>query len=185
MKIGKYIKQLRTEKKLSIRDLASKTELSAAAISLIERDVNSPTLASLSKICGALNIYLVDLLQLSQEKDDLIIRKTDRKQFTFSEYSNISYEIISNPKKDFKILAVSMEPKSDYKYISQDFPSNEIALVCEGKMEIVVNNQDYILDEGDTIYLEAGCTYKYRNAGDSKCVGIFVIQGIEGVKSTI
>ncbi|MGE7768657.1 cupin domain-containing protein [Peribacillus sp. NPDC096540] len=68
--------------------------------------------------------------------------------------------------------------------ISQDFPSNEIALICEGEMEIVVNNQDYILNEGDTIYLEAGCTYKYRNAGDTKCVGIFVIQGIEGVKPT-
>lgn len=181
MQIGKYIKQLRTERNLSIRDLAAKIDLSPATVSLIERDINSPTLDYLTKICAALNIYLVDLLQMCEndEKEDMILRKAQRKQLTFPEEENIYYELISNPKKNFKILSINMEPKCDYRYVSEGYPNDEIALVIEGKMEIVVNDAVYILEEGDTIYLEAGSTYKYRNAGVAKCISLFAIQGVE------
>ncbi|MFZ7101166.1 MAG: helix-turn-helix domain-containing protein [Peptococcaceae bacterium] len=187
MLIGKTLKRLRVEKKLSIRDLAAKTELSPAALSNIERDINSPTLASLAKICEALDIHMVDLLQLNEndDKEKILFKKSERKTLEISGESNIKYELISNPKNNFKLLAITMDPECNYGYISQSFPSDEIALVIRGTMELMLEEELYLLEEGDTIYLKAGSRYQYRNAGTETCLSIWAVQGINKLETLL
>lgn len=181
MKIGKYLKKLRLEKGLSIRDIAKKIELSPAAWSNIERDVNSPTLVTLTKICDALNIHMVDLLQQceQEEPEKILFRKSERHSDVTSEDSDIRYELISAPKNKFQILSVTMDKKCDYGYVSKKFPSDEIALVLKGKMQLQIDHDVYTLDEGDTIYLKAGLEYTYRNPSSDPCEVIWAIQGID------
>ncbi|MDP3442285.1 MAG: helix-turn-helix transcriptional regulator, partial [Ignavibacteria bacterium] len=50
MEIGQRIKQLRTQNKLTLEELASRCELSKGFISQVERDLTSPSIATLSDI---------------------------------------------------------------------------------------------------------------------------------------
>ena len=56
MEIGHRIKQLRTKNKLTLEELASRSELSKGFLSQVERDLTSPSIATLSDIVEALGV---------------------------------------------------------------------------------------------------------------------------------
>lgn len=63
MKIGKKVRELRKEKKLTLKQLAEWTNLSVSLISQIERAESAASISTLNKIATALNIKLKDLLE--------------------------------------------------------------------------------------------------------------------------
>lgn len=60
--LGKRIRFLRQNKKLSIEDLALESEINKNYLSDLERGVRNPTLRIMGKIAKALEISLADLL---------------------------------------------------------------------------------------------------------------------------
>ena len=57
--IGIHLKRLRLRRKLSVRDLAERSGISHATISLVERDRTSPSVDTLSAMLDALGTTLV------------------------------------------------------------------------------------------------------------------------------
>ena len=55
------IKQIREQRNLSLRDLASMSDLSHATISYIERGLRKPTIDVLIAIAEALNVEITEL----------------------------------------------------------------------------------------------------------------------------
>ena len=58
MKIGAKVKELRVQKGLTQEELADRTELSKGFISQLERDLTSPSIATLTDILEALGTNL-------------------------------------------------------------------------------------------------------------------------------
>ncbi len=56
--LGAKLRAIRDERGLSQRELAQRSGLSANAISLIERDENSPSVSTLQSLASALNIKM-------------------------------------------------------------------------------------------------------------------------------
>ena len=56
--VGEKLRQLRSERNISQRDLAKLAGLSPNSISLIERDETSPSVATLQSLATALNIRM-------------------------------------------------------------------------------------------------------------------------------
>jgi DNA-binding NtrC family response regulator len=63
VKIGKKLRELRKEKRLTLKQLAVRTYLSVSLISQIERAESAASVSTLSKIVTALNIRLKDLFE--------------------------------------------------------------------------------------------------------------------------
>ncbi|TCL55594.1 transcriptional regulator with XRE-family HTH domain [Kineothrix alysoides] len=63
MNVAERIKQLRTDKKLTVNKLANLAGLSQGFVRQIELGEKNPTVESLSLICDALNISLSDFFQ--------------------------------------------------------------------------------------------------------------------------
>jgi transcriptional regulator with XRE-family HTH domain len=59
--LGKRIAELRKAKGLSQESLAAKARYSTEFISLVERGLNSPSVAGLARIAKALNVEIKDL----------------------------------------------------------------------------------------------------------------------------
>ena len=57
--IGQRLKKRRTELNLSLRDLASTTQLTAAFLSQVERGISNPSLNSLRRISTSLNVPML------------------------------------------------------------------------------------------------------------------------------
>jgi len=177
MLIGEIIKKLRLEKGLTIRELASKTGLSVGFLSNVERDINSPTISSLAKICQALETNLVSLFENNNSDETIVTRKNERTTLVKSAESKTIYEYLSVPNKNLKAVCIKMEPGGDYGEGLTGHRGDEFGIVLEGVMEVAVENETYTLEEGDSIYINAFLPHKYRNIGDKNCISLWVVQG--------
>lgn len=60
---GQYIRQVREERGLSLQELARRTQLSVSYLSEIERGTKTPSLKTLEKIAGSLNVPKSQLIE--------------------------------------------------------------------------------------------------------------------------
>ena len=64
-----------------------------------------------------------------------------------------------------------MEPGADYGPVTKGHPNqDELLIVAIGTTEIEVGGVKYVLNEGDSIYVEMGTPHRYVNIGDQECV---------------
>lgn len=63
VKLGDRIKEVRTQKNMSQNDLAMECNFEKASMSRIESGQANPTVRTLSKICVALDITMVELFK--------------------------------------------------------------------------------------------------------------------------
>ena len=64
--LGKRIAELRRAKGLSQEELAAKSRYSTEFISLVERGLNAPSVAGLSRIAKALRVEIKDLFEFGR-----------------------------------------------------------------------------------------------------------------------
>ena len=75
---GKYIKTLREEKNLSLRQVEIKTGVSNSYLSYLERGLREiPTAEVLKKLSGAYNVSYEDMLKAAGKLDEYVITKND------------------------------------------------------------------------------------------------------------
>ena len=69
--IGQKIKQLRIQKGLTLEELASRSELTKGFLSQMERDLTSPSIATLNDILEALGTTLAEFFK--EEKEEQLV----------------------------------------------------------------------------------------------------------------
>ena len=67
MDIGKKLKELRLQKELTLEDLASRSELTKGFLSQVERNLTTPSIATLEDILEALGSNLSDFFHEEEE----------------------------------------------------------------------------------------------------------------------
>ena len=70
MKIGKKLKELRTQNGLTLEELANRSELTKGFLSQLERDLTSPNISALENILEALGTNLADFFSIKQGRAD-------------------------------------------------------------------------------------------------------------------
>ena len=68
--LGRTIRRLRQERKLSLHSLASQAEMSVSMLSQIERGISSPSLKSLTKIRLSLGVPISSLFETASSSDN-------------------------------------------------------------------------------------------------------------------
>ncbi|WP_415237920.1 helix-turn-helix domain-containing protein, partial [Seleniivibrio woodruffii] len=77
---------------MSLRDLAKVSGCSISFLSQVERNLVSPTVASLRKISEALGVTITSFFDVAKgEKDSVVVRKNERVTLT-SKASKVVYE---------------------------------------------------------------------------------------------
>ena len=71
MDIGKKLRELRKQNDLTLEDLASRSELTKGFLSQLERDLTSPSVATLENLLEALGTNLKDFF--SEDEDEQIV----------------------------------------------------------------------------------------------------------------
>lgn len=176
LEIGPALKKIRIQKGMTLRELASLTKLSIGFLSNLERDINNPTISSLSKVCQALGTNLVDFLQNPKQKQGQIVRKHEREKYFYSKNSGITYELVSVEGKMLRAVCITIEPGGNYGQAPIGHEGEEFGLILAGSLDITVEDETFTLNEGDSIYIDANVPHKYRNNGESECVTLWVVQ---------
>lgn len=174
--IGSKIKELRKEKNISIADLSKLSGVSAGLISQVERNAVNPSVATLWKISKSLNVsigYFFD--EEPAPVFNPIVKKDKRKRIVTSD-TIATYELLTpdlNRKIEFLYITINPGDSSRTGLINHD--GEECGIVIKGKLMVKTKDKEYILEEGDSIYLDSTIPHRYINIGEEECISIWAM----------
>ena len=161
--VGEKIKSLREEKGLSREELARQSGIGIEQIERIESNIDLPSLAPLIKIARVLGVRLGTFLDEQQENGPVVCRKDE--VMNSIEFSNnaiqsrkhMTYHSLSRSKADrhMEPFIIDVMPTDDTDFVLSTHQRQEFILVMEGTMEITHGRNNYILNEGDSIYYDS------------------------------
>jgi transcriptional regulator with XRE-family HTH domain len=164
--VGKHLKELRTRRKLSVRELATRSGVSHASISLIERDLTSPSVDTLSAILDALGATLVGFFGDIQQPIDHSPFYLKAEMSEIGDTASVSYRVLglNHPNRQILMLKESYAVGAD---TGDAFfhKAQEAGFVLKGEIEITVGGQSQVLREGDGYYFDSQLPHKFRNVG--------------------
>ena len=150
IKLGKIIRAFRLEREMTLKELATKADISPSYLSQIENDQVNMNLSVLENISQALEKPL-NLFFLQDSIDSVsFIRKEERRKLRRHDKA-ISEALVDRSVSKFDITIVTYPPN----YVDQELvvhQGEEFMLVLEGTLEINLGNQAaYRMKEGDSI----------------------------------
>jgi transcriptional regulator with XRE-family HTH domain len=163
--VGERIRQRRKELGYSLRALGIRTNLTASFLSQVENNLSSPSLASLQRIATALEVPMFAFLNGAHQPNP-IVRTNERPQLNFSD-ANICCELASrNLGGQLMAIIISLAPGGRRIAEPLSKPTDEIMHVLRGCLSIVVDEQTYTLDAGDTISYRGRSLREFAALGD-------------------
>ncbi|RKD25479.1 transcriptional regulator, XRE family with cupin sensor [Caminicella sporogenes DSM 14501] len=164
--IGKKIKQLRTNKKLTLKDLSNMTNLSTGFLSQLERGLTTIAIDSLEKIAKALEVNLSYFFDFHGKKNKShIIRSYEQTVFQVKSDQFIQYHL-SNDIENAQILPRLIEilPMTIEENINEyQHEGEEFIYVLEGILTLFINHQRYDLYPGDSAYFHSTYPHNWVN----------------------
>ena len=177
--VGIRLRQLREERGLSIRALARQSGLSANALSLIERGRSSPSVSTLYKVAGAMNVPITTFFQTEPELHNVIhIRAGERTRVPFTRglVEGLGGEQFSGRVEPF---ALTLENGANSGPQPIVHTGHEFVLCLRGQLEYQVEDEIYLLEAGDTLLFAAHRQHRWRNPGPLVTSAIFVLSGFD------
>ena len=151
MNIGNKIKELRIAKGLTQEELADRAELSKGFISQVERELTSPSIATLIDILQCLGTTLNDFFS-EQSDEQIVFHEEDFFIKEDSELHNTVEWIIPNAQKNaMEPIRLTLEPGgSTYRDVPHE--GEEFGYVLSGSIRIHIGNKVYSAKKGESFY---------------------------------
>ena len=172
--LGNKIRERRKQLGMGLKDLADKTDLTLGFLSQVERELTEPSITSLRKIAKALDVAVFYFLV---DEDDIspVVRKNKRRSLTFPN-SHLKYELLSpDLNRQMEMFRARLEPGASTCELPMTHRGEEVTHVIQGKMWIKVGDDEYTLEEGDTIYYFSTNPHKITSIGENDLIFISTI----------
>ena len=173
MEIGDKLRRLRLQRGLTQEELANRVELSKSFISLLERDLTSPSLDTLSDLLETLGSDLPTFFAEADEKlvfgDQDIFVKEDPEGIK----GQIKWLIPSAQKNQMEPILVEMAPGGE---TDEDDPheGEEFGYVLTGTLKIVLGDRTERVRRDESFYFRPSAPHKLQNAGKTPCRVLWV-----------
>jgi transcriptional regulator with XRE-family HTH domain len=176
--IGKRIKRLRTEKGITLEQLAKQTGFTKGYLSKVEKSEKSPPVSTLGIIAGTFGTTISVLLGEENNATPIsLVKKGERPLIARNGTAfGYSYEAVAHtfPRKIMEpfILTLPVNPKKRTLYQHQ---GQEILFVLEGTMKFQHGGEVFIAEEGDCLYFDSRFPHFGESVGKKEVKCFMVI----------
>lgn len=158
MEIGRKIKELRIQKGLTQEELADRAELSKGFISQLERDLTSPSIATLMDILQVLGSDLKDFFS-EEPEEQIVFHDADYFEKVDEEYKNKTEWIIPNAQKNnMEPIRLTLSPGGST-YPDLPHEGEEFGYVLSGSITIHIGKHTYRAKKGESFYFTPSSTH--------------------------
>jgi len=178
MNIGAKIRLLRESKGLTIKEIAAKTGYSSSFISQIERDVANPSINSLKQISDSLGVPLASFFdeeRFEEYANNIVVRKENRKKLSYTGSKAEMFLLSPDLSRKIELLLIVSQPGGKSGKEFYQHKGEECGMVISGSMQIELEDKNYTLHEGDSIYFPSETPHRWKNIGEIDCVSIWAI----------
>jgi transcriptional regulator with XRE-family HTH domain len=176
--LGKRIKQYRKDRGLTLQELAEKTGYTKGYLSKIENSGKGPPVSVLINISKTLDISISDIFGEPQESSPIcVVKKRERRSIARDgSLFGYAYETLAHnfPKKHMQpfIAKIPLNPKENVIF---QHKGEEMSFLLEGKAKFFHGEKEFILEEGDCVYFDAGITHYAVSLEDKEAICLLVI----------
>ena len=158
MEIGQKIKELRVLQNLTQEELADRCELSKGFISQLERDLTSPSIATLVDILQCLGTDLNHFFSENSE-EQIVFSPSDYFEKNDSELLNRIEWIIPNAQKNaMEPIRLTLSPGGST-YPDNPHEGEEFGYILSGSIHIHLDKKTVKASRGESFYYKADCTH--------------------------
>lgn len=172
VQISNKLKSIRKEKNLTLQDIADRAGVTKGLISQIENSRTIPSLLVLIQIVKALEVglddFFNDLSFYGKEGKILIQRKADYQKFEKEPASGYEYFRIFTKKVNqctLDIVMLEIQPGAARDFVQTD--AFEYKYIISGSVRYLFRDQEYELNEGDSMLFDGMLEHNPINSGDS------------------
>lgn len=171
MNIGGKIKRLRLANQLTLEELANRSELTKGFLSQVERNLTSPSIASLEDILEALGTTLNEFFN-EQQDEQIVFKKED---YFINEQDDyvISYIVPNAQKNEMEPILIEIE-KGRSSMVMEPHDGEEFGYVISGRVKLHYGHKEMVLKKGETFYLSGNRTHYLENMSETKAKIIWV-----------
>ncbi|MDI2590793.1 cupin domain-containing protein [Pseudomonas sp. N3-W] len=167
MDTGSRLKLVRESYKLSQRELARRSGVTNATISLIEQNRVSPSVSSLKKLLEGIPMSLADFFTFDQPpREHQYVFRANEQPDLGRDGLRLLLIGASVPSRQMRLLREQYAPGAS----SGEEPivhaeGEECGLVTRGTVELTVDGQVSVLNAGDGYYFPTTLPHRFRNIG--------------------
>lgn len=173
MNIGQKIKELRVQKSLTQEELADRAELSKGFISQLERDLTSPSIATLVDILQCLGTNLEKFFS-ETTTEQVVFKKTDFFEKYDSELKNLVKWIIPNAQKNMmEPILLTLDPGGST-YPDNPHEGEEFGYVISGSIILHIGNRTFKAKKGESFYFTSNKQHHITASGKSGATLLWV-----------
>ncbi len=161
--VGEKLTQIRRARKLTREQLAERSELPEELLQRIEEGDFIPSLTPLIKIGRALGVRLGTFLDDVEHLGPIINRKgrlAGAVRFAGKSKASsgeLDFYALAQDKsgRHMEPFLIDIQPAEDRDYPMSTHEGEEFMYVLQGQIEILYGKEEYLLEEGDSIYLDS------------------------------
>lgn len=176
-RLGREIRGLRKARGYTLAVLAGKSKLSVGYLSLLERDLSTPSINALHAISRALGVtisWFFDAGEIPPGERDFVVRRNRRRRLDFS--AGIVDELLSpSLTGQLELLASRFPPGTSSGAAPYTHDGEEAGVVIRGKLELWVDGAVFLLEAGDSFGFPSTLAHRYRNPDTDEAEVIWAI----------
>lgn len=161
MDIGSKIKNLRVQQELTQEELADRSELTKGFISQLERNLTSPSVATLIDILEALGTTPIEFFSSDKQEEKIVFTSED--QFVSEKDEYVINWVVPNAQKNLMEPVVLELEKSAETKTTPPFEGEVFGYVVKGRIKLFFGDKVYRLKQGDSFYFQADSEFYIKN----------------------
>lgn len=177
--IGARLSGLRGQHGYSIRGLAAKAGVSASLISDIEKGKVEPSITTLSRLALAMGTTIAYFFTAPRHASGRLIRASDRVPFGESDANpteggpsalgrtGVRFELGSPVESKVEVVHARYEVGGWFGDEPFTHGGEEWGMVLSGRMKIIVGDEVYFLDPGDSIWFPSTIPHRLENVAST------------------
>ncbi len=171
--IGPHIRAARQAHRMTIGQVAEATGLTKGFLSRVERDLTSPSVASLVTLCQVLSISIGDLFAVPETHHT---RWAEAPHVSLGGIGIDERLITARSERRLQVIRAVVEPhgRGESELYTVDCEV-EVLHVASGRLTLILANEGYELEAGDTVTFPGREPHSWTNPWDEEAVVLWTL----------
>ncbi|GMA40963.1 cupin domain-containing protein [Mobilicoccus caccae] len=173
VQVGARLRSARQERRYTLDQVAQLSGMTKGFLSRVERDLTSPSVASLVTLCQVLKIEIGSLFASPRIS---LVRLADSLPVDLGGVGMEERLVTGRDERSVQLLRGVMQPGAhgEEELYSLDCET-EVWHVVDGRIEVRLNEDTHVLETGDTLTFPGREPHTWRNLAEGESVVLFVL----------
>jgi transcriptional regulator with XRE-family HTH domain len=162
--LGPRLRRLRTQRGVSLAEVAAAADISVGFLSAIERSQMSASVGTLRRLARYYRSNILDFFDAT-ELNTRLVRPPKRKVLEAGPGVRMELLAWGNKVMEPHLFRIKPQAGSGESYAHE---GEEFLFVLRGELQIALEGEEYHLKRGDSFYFESATPHRWKNPGRSE-----------------